>query len=364
MKRLSSLRLPIMAVVILGLLAAIWAGLIRLGWNMPVLRPALPAAHGPLMIGGFLGTLISLERAVALGKSWGYAAPAFGALGVVALIFGLPAGPWLVTLSSLGLVAMFGLILGRHLALYTATMALGALAWLVGNGLWLLGQPVPIVVPWWVAFLLLTIAGERLELSRIMRLTSYSHILFASVVALILGGLLLSLYLFAPGVRLENLGFLALALWLGWYDISRRTVKRPGITRFVALNLLLGYFWLGVGGLLGLRSAGLIAGPAYDAWLHALLLGFVFSMIFAHALIILPAVSQITIPFHPALYGPVMMMQLGLLIRVAGDLALWWPARLWGGMLNGLAILWFFLLVAGLAFRERRRYESQPARQA
>jgi hypothetical protein len=115
---------------------------------------------------------------------------------------------------------------------------------------------------------------------------------------------------------------------------------------------------------LGLRFAGLMAGPAYDAWLHALLLGFVFSMIFAHALIILPAVAQITLPFYPVLYGPVVLMQLGLLLRVAGDLTLWWPARLWGGMLNGLAILWFFLIGAGLALRERRRYKGQPARQA
>jgi hypothetical protein len=361
MKWLSSLRLPIMAIVMLGLLAAIWAGLIRLGWNVPALQPALPAVHGPLMIGGFLGTLIALERAVALGKGWAYAAPAFGALGVIALIFGLPAGLWLVTLSSLGLVAIFVLILGRHLTLYTATMALGAVAWLAGNGLWLWGRPVPMVVPWWVAFLLLTIAGERLELSRITRLSSYSQILFAGIVALILSGLLLSLFVFVLGLRLENLGFVALALWLGWYDISRRTVRRPGITRFIALNLLLGYFWLGVGGLLGLRFAGLLAGPAYDAWLHALLLGFVFSMIFAHALIILPVVARITLPFSPILYGPVVLMQFGLLIRIVGDLALWWPARLWGGLLNGLAIVWFFLIVAGLAFRERRRYISQPA---
>lgn len=364
MKQLSSLRLPIMAMVMLGLLAAIWAGLIRLGWLLPVLRPGLPAAHGPLMIGGFLGTLISLERAVALGKGWGYAVPAFGALGGMALIFGLPAGPWLITLCSLGLVAIFGIILHRYFALYTATMALGAVAWLAGNGLWLWGWSVPTVVPWWVAFLLLTIAGERLELSRIIRLSSYSQSLFAVIVALVLGGLVLSLFIFVPGLRLENLGFVALALWLGWFDIARRTVRRPGITRFIALNLLLGYFWLGVGGLLGVSFAGLTAGPAYDAWLHALLLGFVFSMIFAHALIILPAVTHITLPFHPALYGPVVVMQLGLLIRVVGDLALWWPARMWGGLLNGLAILWFFMLVAGLAFRGQRRSVDQPTQQA
>lgn len=43
-------------------------GLIRLGWQLPALTPSLALAHGPLMISGFLGTLITLERAVATQK--------------------------------------------------------------------------------------------------------------------------------------------------------------------------------------------------------------------------------------------------------------------------------------------------------
>ena len=353
-----------MVIVLLTLIAALWAGLIRMGWAVPNLRPTLPGAHGPLMIGGFLGTLITLERAVALQKNWAYVVALLGGLGAVALFWGLPVGPWLITFCSVGLLAIFGLILRRHFTLYTATMALGAVAWLVGNGLWLAGLSIPLVVPWWVGFLLLTIAGERLELSRVMRLSLYSYRLFALAVALILGGLLLTIPAFAPGVRLSSLGYLVLALWLAWYDIARRTVRRSGLTRFIAVNLLLGYFWLGFGGILGIRFAGITAGPAYDAWLHALLLGFVFSMIFAHALIILPAVAQMTVPFHPVLYGPVILMQFALWLRIIGDLALWWPARLWGGMLNGVAILWFLLLVMALVARQRFRDKRLFARQA
>ena len=48
------------------------------------------------------------------------------------------------------------------MCLATGTMALGALLWLVGNAGWLVGWPVPQVVPWWSGFLVLTIAGERL----------------------------------------------------------------------------------------------------------------------------------------------------------------------------------------------------------
>ena len=78
--------LPFLFLAILGLLAALWAGLMRLGWQLPALTPSLALAHGPLMISGFLGTLITLERAVAMQKKWMYLPPLLSGLG------------WLVTL--------------------------------------------------------------------------------------------------------------------------------------------------------------------------------------------------------------------------------------------------------------------------
>jgi phosphoadenosine phosphosulfate reductase len=45
-----------------GLAGGMWAGLVRLGWGWPPYHLTLPAAHGPLMISGFLGTLIGVER--------------------------------------------------------------------------------------------------------------------------------------------------------------------------------------------------------------------------------------------------------------------------------------------------------------
>lgn len=68
-------RLPLLALGGLSLIAGIWAGLVRLGWRLPVPSVAAMSDHGALMIGGFLGTLISLERAVALARGWAYAAP-------------------------------------------------------------------------------------------------------------------------------------------------------------------------------------------------------------------------------------------------------------------------------------------------
>ena len=99
---------------------------------------------------------------MALGAWWPYAAPLLTALGALALLTGLPAPP-LMTLGSLGLVAMFAVIVSRPWALATMTMALGVVLWLVGNGLWLVGWPLVQVVPWWSGFLVLTITGERLD---------------------------------------------------------------------------------------------------------------------------------------------------------------------------------------------------------
>lgn len=359
MEQLPPIRKPIIAVLFLTLLAAIWAGLLRMGWALPPIRPTLAGSHGPLMVSGFLGSLIALERAVALAQRWTYGVPLVGAVGAILLILNLPAGAILLTLSSFGLVAIYVIVLRRQLALYTVTMAMGAIAWLIGNVIWTTGGAVYQAVPWWAGFLVLTIVGERLEISRVLQLNSRSRQLFALSVAFVCIGLILSIFAFAAGVRLTSLGFIALALWLGAYDIARRTVRREGLTRYIAVNLLLGYFWLATGGVLGLRHGNMMAGPLYDAWIHAIFLGFVFSMIFAHALIILPAVTSLTIPYHPILYGPVILMQVGLALRLLSDLLLWHPGRMWGGMLNGLAILWFLLSVAALAISNRRREKKR-----
>ena len=64
------LRMVLVAVAMTALLAGLWAGLLRLGWPWPILRSTLLVNHGPLMVSGFLGTLISLERAVAVSGLW------------------------------------------------------------------------------------------------------------------------------------------------------------------------------------------------------------------------------------------------------------------------------------------------------
>lgn len=349
------MRLPLMALGLVALLAAAWAGLVRLGWGLPPLRPTLPMGHGPLMISGFLGTLISLERAVALGRRWTYAAPLLTGLGALVLVVGAwgPLGPLLMTLGSLGMVAIFGLIVRRQPAPFTVTMGLGALAWLVGNGLWLAGRPVYSVVLWWAGFLVLTIAGERLELAHLTRLSAASRAAFLGAVGVFLAGLVVGSFQFDLGVRLAGLGMVALAVWLLRHDIARRTVRQTGVTRFIAVCLLSGYVWLGVSGVLAIAFGGVPAGPRYDAMLHALFLGFVLAMIFGHAPLIFPGVLGVPIAFQQSFYAHLALLHLSLLLRVVGDLAGWWAGRQWGGLLNVAALLLFLANTARSARRGR-----------
>ena len=74
----------------LAMAFGLWTGLARLGLPLPGGTPAMAEFHGAFMIAGFLGTLISLERAVALGSRWAYVAPGISAAGAAALLLSMP----------------------------------------------------------------------------------------------------------------------------------------------------------------------------------------------------------------------------------------------------------------------------------
>ena len=356
-----------MILAALALLAGLWAGLVRLGWQLPALSLRLPAQHGPLMVSGFLGTLISLERAVALSQNQGgrrlyYWAPLLAGLGAVALFVVLPTAVprGLGTLGAVGLVLIFVVIYRLQPTTDHAVMGVGALLWLVGNGLWLAGWPLFRVVPWWAGFLILTIAGERLELARVLLLKEKTRATFFVVTAVFLAGLLLSLVFLDAGLRLAGIGLIALGLWLLRFDIARRTIRQRKLTRFIAACLLPGYFWLIIGGVLWLSVGGQsVAGLLYDAMLHSIFLGFVFSMIFGHAPVIVPAVLGVQVPYSPLFYVHLALLHLSLVLRVAGDLLFWLPMRRWGGLLNEVAVLLFLLVTAVAVLVGRKREHSK-----
>ncbi len=67
---------PLMAAAVIMLFAGLWEGLVYLGLSLPAGGTTLHDDHGQLMVLGFLGTLIAVERAAALGSRWAYLAPA------------------------------------------------------------------------------------------------------------------------------------------------------------------------------------------------------------------------------------------------------------------------------------------------
>jgi hypothetical protein len=353
-------RVPLMAIGMLSMGCGVWLGLIRLGWNLPLPFPDQLIAHGPLMVCGFLGTLISLERAVALGTRWGYAAPVLVAAG--ALVLDLPIGsfgPLLITGGSVVLVAMFAVLCRRQPTLFMVTLSLGAMAWVIGNALWLAGSAIFAVVWWWLVFLVLTIAGERLELNRVLRPTVAVRATFVSAILLVGIGVAASTHWAESGIRVLGAGLLTLTAWLARHDVARRTVRQSGVTRYMAVGLLTGYVWLGFGGVVALLTGVTMPGLVYDATLHALFLGFVMSMVFAHAPVIFPAILGRPLIYSSRFYAHVIVLHVSLILRVIGDLnddlGRW---RVWGGLLNAVA-LGIFIVNVGRSIRLARRGAAQ-----
>ncbi|SRX93814.1 hypothetical protein [Candidatus Methylomirabilis oxyfera] [Mycobacterium shimoidei] len=357
---------PLMAAAVVSLLTGLWAGLLRLGLAIPTGQPGLVGAHGPLMVLGFLGTLIALERAVALGAAWAYAAPAAAGAGGFAVVLGVPGGlgQLLLTAGGLVLIGVFVAVHRIQASLHNVVLASGAACWVVSGVLWLAGWAIPQFAPWLVAFLVLTIAGERLELSRLVGAKGVARWLFVAAAGLFAAGLVVSLFLETTGVRIAGGGLLALAAWLVRYDVARRTIRTRGLTRYMAVALLTGYGWLAVTGGLWITVGRMVTGLAYDAMLHAVFIGFVISMVFAHAPVIIPAVLGRPLPYRPIFYVPLALLHASLILRlVGGDFAGNVTARQWGGSLNEVALLLFFGLAATTVIITRgTRRSTRPLR--
>jgi hypothetical protein len=349
-------RLPLLAFGFAALVVGAGAGLARLGATVPAFAAASASMHGPLMVCGFFGVVIALERAVALDRLWAYLGPLSAALGVVTLLSSQAAvATWLFLAGGVVLLAATLEVLNRQRTLFMLTLALGAACLVVGNAQWAMyGRAPAEVVPSWLAFLVLTIAGERLELSRFLPPSRRARHVFVLLLLVIGAGLLCTGTPWGP--ILFGAGLLGLAAWLLRQDIARRTVRGRGLTRFIAVCLLSGYGWLGAGAVLWLGGAGGSPGsPAHDAALHAITLGFVFSMVFGHAAIILPAVTRFAVPYHPTFYVALALLQVSLLVRLGGDAAgrIDWARA--GAWLNAVALAAFLLGTLAAVVRGRRK---------
>lgn len=350
-----------------SLMAGLFGALVLLGVTGPTPAARLAGSHGLLMTFGFLGTLIALERAVALARPWGFAAPLACGLAGIGLVAGAPAAvvTALLSVASIVYLAMYLAFLGMDRGLHTWVQAAGAVAWVLAAALLQAGRPVSDAVPALAALLVLTVAGERLELARMALLTPARRRLFLIAASTFGAGVLLATWSPDAGLRLGGVGLLALAAWLARFDIARRTVRIPGVTRFIALCLLAGYAWLAVGGATWLAYGAAAPALARDAMLHALFLGFVISMVYGHAPVILPSVLRVPLPYRPWFYGHLALLHAGLVVRVViGDLLGIPGAWQVGGVLTVLSMLVFVVASVTAAIGGIRAQRAAPVRVA
>jgi hypothetical protein len=349
-------RIGFVALVAVTLVAAVLGGLLRVGVVIPALAGAawLPQAglwHAALIIGAFLGTVIAIERAVAVKLVAAYGAPLASALGGICLLAGRPsAGGLLLVVAAAGFAWVNVVVVRRQSLPHTQLLLAAAGCWLVGNVLFALGQGTAAVLPWWFAFIIMTIAAERLEMTRMMRRRPEAPWLLLAIVVLLAAGAGWSSLAARGGGVLYGGALVLLAWWLVTYDIARRTVFADGLSRYMAVCLLGGYVWLAIGGLAWIATA---LGFAWrDTALHALGLGFIFSMMMGHAPVILPAVARVKLQFGWPFYVPLAALHLSLLERLA------WGAfdpaqRATGAALNAASIALFAATMAGAALAWR-----------
>ncbi len=369
-RRVPTGRLVLLVLVAAAVLAGLDAALVRLGAVAPVRSVPLGSVHGVLMVYGFLGTAIALERAVALrsgGRArdrWGYGAPIAGGAGTALLIATLagaplPGGRLLAGLAwAAGMAVLTAIYLAvwrRQQAFAVLLQLLGALAGLGGAALWARGTEAARIVPWWTGFLVLTIVGERLELARVAFLRGRTETRVLTEATVVFGALAATLVAPAVGYPLLGLALGALVVDTAMHDVARHTIRAAGLPRLVAVCMLAGYGW-------ALVAAGtwVVVGPAlsgypYDTVVHALTIGFALSMVLAHAPVIVPAIARRPLPYHPVMWVAAGLLHIGLAVRVIagarGAEAGW---RL-GGTIGVVAVLVLLgTVVAGLAGRGQR----------
>jgi len=343
-------RIPFMLVAVFNLIAGIWAGLIRLGWNLPLTPIAVH--HGAIMVGGFLSTLIALEKVIPLKRRLPLLVPVISALSLLMAVPGYyPVGLYFLIAGSAGLFFIHAYYLHLHPRdLSIILMLAGAGCLIVGNAMLMKTQFYPASFPWWMGFLLFTITAERIELSKFLPVSVNAKYLLLSFPGLFLLGLLIPFH--GMGKYLSSLAMIGIAVWMLKHDVIRIGLKKQGLTRFSAIALLIANGWLIVNGILLMTMPD--TAYSYDILVHSFFIGYTFAMIFAHGPIILPGILGITTkPFHSVLYGWLLLVQGSLLFRLIADSMLNPEWRKWSGIFSGIGILLYFITLVVLVIRER-----------
>jgi hypothetical protein len=340
-----ALRLALLALAAAALVSGVAGGLARLGIGLPASLGNATALHAALMVSGFLGTVIGIERAVALGHCGGFVGPLLSGLGAVSLLIGhVETGAWLFVAAAVVLVIVTTRLALRQIASHSLMLIPASGAWLASSLLFTLGVSPEGAIVWGFDFLLFTIAAERLDMARFARRRPLAGPMLAAGSAAVLAASLWTVFDARIGHALYGLALVAMAAWFAAFDIARRTIRSHGLGQYTAACILGGYGWLAVSGI-AWSGAAALGWPARDLALHAFGLGFVISMIFGHAPIIAPAIARVKCAFGTWFYAAPAALHLSLLVRFGlgfDDVA----ARTWGGILNFATLVLFAAIMA------------------
>ncbi|MBD3689408.1 hypothetical protein H8R18_07710 [Nanchangia anserum] len=363
---------PRLALVLCALVALIC------GLDAALSRAALPAldsdgivgaVHGPLMVHGFLLVVIGVERAIALesgGRRIGFIVPAIASVGSVVMAAEIAATSWrghlleppvvpgLIWLAALlGLVIVEAALWTRRRDISVLVEIVGVCAWMEGTALWTMRLDTASAVLWWGIGLMLFISGERLDLARLEIGQGLSQAVLWLGIAIVLSA---ALTLVSPQIASIPLGALLaiLSLVMVRRDVARRAWRLGGTAGFSGIAMLAAWAWLaGVGA--AIMVAGLPrSGYAFDALTHAITIGFVLSMILAHAPIIFPAILHHRVAVTVGSWAGLILLHVALLIRVASGMRGIDDAWRFGAALAVGALLVFVVTTMAASARSSR----------
>lgn len=330
-----------------ALLVGLNAGLQLLGADAPLKLDRFPEIHGMLLVLSFVGTVIALERTVALGKAAGYLSPALLGVAGLFMISPLPllVGKLVLLAGTIAMLLVYVPLWRRQRDNVVLIQVLGGVTAVGAAALWLRVPSIAVLLPFLISFVVLTIAGERLELARIGITSPRAEPILTSLAFAMTMATVATLLWPAAGYPLFGLSLLAMVAWLVGFDAARKTIRGQGLPRYIAACLLAGYGWLAIAGVVLALHDTTLTGASYDAVLHSVFLGFTISMIMAHAPVILPAVLRKPLPYTELFWVPAVLLHLSLLLRLGlGDAAGIQGAWVAGGVLNVISILLFAVM--------------------
>ena len=340
---------------LLAVITGIWKIALTRGFLLPAIPEFWPP-HGHLMVGGFLAGVIMFERMIALRIKSLIWVPYAYMFSAILLHTGFTA------IRVIHFAALGGWVLHRWFA-YRAFHKMDKP--LVESAAYItlssaLNYPGgltagPVVALAALAFPAVTILVERLEMSLNFHKTAAKIALWM----LIAWCALWNAAIWWNHLSLTVLGAATLLVAIAaiTQDRSLRISNAAGaLHRFLQRSLFVAYAWLILSAVLMMLSAHLPGAVVKDVLFHSMGLGFIFTMLLAHAPLILPAALG-KLPAQSAPVLPFLLFQFMTVLRITSDLnvarapVLW----MWTGWITGAIHTLSFLVYVALLARSLKK---------